>query len=104
MAGQGAIVAAGAITLPHGFAHVPDATLKSMGVEKIMTMTSTYDHRIIQGAQSGEYLRRIDELLQGKDSFYESVFSSLGLQTGPAPKVATSAMPSLVTPAPAGPR
>ena len=43
-----------------------------------MTMTSTYDHRVIQGAQSGEYLRRIDELLHGADNFYESVFASLG--------------------------
>ena len=56
MAGQGTIVAAGAIAYPPGFAHAPDSTLKSLGVEKVMTMTSTYDHRIIQGAQSGEYL------------------------------------------------
>jgi 2-oxoglutarate dehydrogenase E1 component len=44
-----------------------------------MQMTSTYDHRVVQGAQSGEYLRRVDQLLQGADGFYESVFSSLGL-------------------------
>ena len=48
-----------------------------------MQITSTYDHRVIQGAQSGEYLRSVDELLQGADGFYEAVFSSLGLQAAP---------------------
>ena len=42
-------------------------------------MTSTYDHRIIQGAESGSFLRRIDQLLQGEDAFYESVAESLGV-------------------------
>jgi len=100
MAGQGAIIAAGAIGYPPGFAGASEAVIKQLGISKIMQMTSTYDHRVIQGAQSGEYLRRIDEMLQGKDGFYESLFASLGLQAGPAPQAATSAMPSLVTPAP----
>ncbi len=52
MIGQGTIVAAGAIAYPPGFAHAPDSTLKSLSIEKVMTMTSTYDHRIIQGAAS----------------------------------------------------
>ena len=80
MPGQGAIIAAGAIGYPPGFTHANEASLKSLGMTKIMQMTSTYDHRVIQGAQSGDYLRRIDELLQGKDGFYETVFASLGLQ------------------------
>ena len=99
MAGQGAILAAGAIGYPPGFASAGDATLKQLGISKIMQMTSTYDHRVIQGAQSGEYLKRVDELLQGKDGFYEQIFAALGL---PAPaaltlaKAQSSAMPALV--------
>jgi len=96
-AGQGAILAAGAIALPPGFANADPAALKTLGVEKIMTLTSTYDHRVIQGAQSGEYLKRVDELLAGKDGFYESVFASAGVaaKSAIAPSaVATSAAPA----------
>ena len=82
MPGQGAIIAAGAIGYPPGFTNANEASLKSLGMTKIMQMTSTYDHRVIQGAQSGDYLKRIDELLQGKDGFYETLFASLGLQMG----------------------
>ncbi len=97
MAGQGAIIAAGAIGYPPGFANANEAALKALGASKIMQMTSTYDHRVIQGAQSGEYLRGVDDLLQGKNGFYEALFASLGLQAGPAPQLQTSAMPALVT-------
>ncbi|BDE08056.1 alpha-ketoglutarate decarboxylase [Vulcanimicrobium alpinum] len=79
MVGQGAIIAAGAIAYPPGLAHAPKATLAQLGVEKVMTLTSTYDHRVVQGAQSGEYLKRVDELLAGADEFYETIFSQLGL-------------------------
>ncbi len=79
MIGQGTIIAAGAIAYPPGFAHAPDSTLRSLSIEKVMTMTSTYDHRIIQGAQSGEFLKRIDELLNGGDAFYENAFGGFGL-------------------------
>ncbi len=78
MVGQGAIIAAGAIAYPPGFAHAPRATLEQLGVEKVMTLTSTYDHRVIQGAQSGEYLKRVDELLAGAASFYEDLFAQIG--------------------------
>ncbi len=78
MVGQGAIIAAGAIAFPPGFAHAPRATLEQLGVEKVMTLTSTYDHRVIQGAQSGEYLKRVDELLAGASSFYEDLFAQIG--------------------------
>ncbi|MBV8375244.1 MAG: multifunctional oxoglutarate decarboxylase/oxoglutarate dehydrogenase thiamine pyrophosphate-binding subunit/dihydrolipoyllysine-residue succinyltransferase subunit [Candidatus Eremiobacteraeota bacterium] len=80
LAGQGAIIAAGAIGYPPGFASANQQSLKLLGVARVMQLTSTYDHRVIQGAQSGEYLRRVDDLLQGKDGFYEAVFASLGLQ------------------------
>ena len=80
MAGQGTIIAAGAIAFPPGFAHAPDSTLKSLSIEKVMTMTSTYDHRIIQGAQSGEFLKKIDDLLNGAASFYENVFAAFALK------------------------
>ena len=78
-AGQGAIIAAGAIGYPPGFANANPSALRALGVEKVMTLTSTYDHRVIQGAQSGEFLKRVEELLSGKDGFYEQIFGSAGL-------------------------
>src|SRR5213083_1733455 len=65
MKGQGSIIATGAI--------------RQIGPAKVMTITSTYDHRVIQGAESGMFLRRLDGLLQGEENFYESVFQTLGL-------------------------
>jgi len=88
MAGQGAIIAAGAIGYPAGFSNANEQSLRLLGVSRVMQLTSTYDHRVIQGAQSGEFLRRVDELLQGKDGFYEAVFASLGLQAAAVPQVA----------------
>jgi multifunctional 2-oxoglutarate metabolism enzyme len=82
MAGQGAILATGAIGYPPGFQNTPPNTLAQLGIGKIMQMTSTYDHRVIQGAQSGEFLRRVDQLLQGADGFYEGIYASLGASTG----------------------
>ena len=80
MPGQGTIVATGAIGYPPGLAGVdPGARCSELGVQKVMTMTSTYDHRVIQGAESGAFLRRIDQLLQGEDGFYDGVFEALGL-------------------------
>ncbi len=83
MLGQGAIIAAGAIALPPGFARVPPATLKQIGIEKVMTMTSTYDHRVIQGAQSGEFLKRVDELLAGAAAFYDALYAAYGISAQP---------------------
>ncbi len=79
MVGQGAIIAAGAITLPPGFRHAPATAVKQLGIEKVMTLTSTYDHRVIQGAQSGEFLKRVEELLAGADAFYETIYEQFGL-------------------------
>ncbi len=64
MSGQGTIVATGSIAYPPEWSHSPAERLKTLGVSKVMTMSSTYDHRIIQGAESGSFLRRIEELLQ----------------------------------------
>jgi len=99
MVGQGAIIAAGAISLPPGFAHVADSVLKQLGIEKVMTMTSTYDHRVIQGAQSGEFLKRVEELLSGADRFFDDVFTAFGLSaavrgTGYSGAPAPSAQPA----------
>jgi len=81
MAGQGTIVATGAISYPPGLANVG----AMIGAEKVMTMTSTYDHRIIQGAESGRFLARVEEYLQGGRGFYDGVFASLGVELGPSP-------------------
>src|SRR5437899_11019217 len=77
MKGQGTIVATGAIGYPPEFTAIAESGLRQLGVSKVMTMTSTYDHRVIQGAESGEFLRRIEELLSGADGFYESIFESM---------------------------
>jgi 2-oxoglutarate decarboxylase len=81
MPGQGTIVATGSIAYPVGLGNIGEM----IGAEKVMTMTSTYDHRVIQGAESGRFLARIEEYLQGENGFYEDVFGSLGVDLGPAP-------------------
>jgi multifunctional 2-oxoglutarate metabolism enzyme len=105
MVGQGTIVATGAIGYPPGLAN---AVAEAVGAEKVMTMTSTYDHRIIQGAESGRFLQRIEALLQGEDGFYERVFADLGVALGPlapAPEARAITPPAGVPaiPAAAGP-
>ena len=108
MPGQGTIVAAGAIGYPPGLAGADPEKLAELGVQKVVTLTSTYDHRVIQGAESGAFLRRIDQLLQGEDDFYEGVFEALGSGTveegaqGPAAVTAAEPVPAAATPA-AGP-
>src|SRR6266550_2264739 len=103
MKGQGTIVATGAIGYPPEFSPIAESGLRQLGVSKVMTMTSTYDHRVIQGAESGEFLRRIDELLSGADGFYESVFESMRLVppagiSEPARAVAQAGEPALAAP------
>ena len=71
MVGQGTIVATGSIAYPVGLRNIGDM----IGAEKVMTMTSTYDHRIIQGAESGRFLKVVEEYLQGEHGFYEGVFA-----------------------------
>ena len=89
MAGQGTIVATGSIAYPVGLGAIG----ARIGAEKVMTMTSTYDHRIIQGAESGRFLARIEAYLQGEDGFYEDVFEALGVQLGPPPPTPTPLAP-----------
>src|SRR4051794_2451011 len=82
MRGQGTIVATGAIGYPPGLAAVG----AQIGAEKVMTMTSTYDHRIIQGAESGQFLQVVEAYLEGEHGFYEQVFADLEAELGPAPE------------------
>jgi multifunctional 2-oxoglutarate metabolism enzyme len=81
MKGQGTLVATGAIGYPPGL----EAVGAMIGAEKVMTMTSTYDHRIIQGAESGQFLQVVEDYLQGEHDFYEQLFVDLGAQLGAAP-------------------
>jgi 2-oxoglutarate decarboxylase len=83
MSGQGCIVGVGAMEYPAEWQGASEEALARNAVSKILTLTSTYDHRIIQGAQSGEFLRRIHELLLGKDDFYDEIFRSLRIPYEP---------------------
>jgi 2-oxoglutarate decarboxylase len=94
MVGQGTIVATGSIAYPVGLERIGQL----IGAEKVMSMTSTYDHRIIQGAESGRFLARIEALLQGQEGYYERVFADLGVQlpalpSPPAPNFAAAPVP-----------
>ena len=77
MEGQGAIIGVGALDYPTEWQGAAPETLAKQAISKVLTLTSTYDHRIIQGAQSGEFLRKVSELLLGKNNFYEDIFTSL---------------------------
>ncbi len=88
MQGQGAIIGVGAMEYPAEFQGASEETLARLAVSRIITLTSTYDHRIIQGAQSGEFLRRMHQLLLGEDRFYDDVFASLRIPYEPVRWVA----------------
>jgi 2-oxoglutarate dehydrogenase E1 component len=79
MSGQGLIVGVGAIDYPAAFQGGDPDTLADLGLSKIITISSTYDHRIIQGAESGLFLKRVHELLLGEDDFYDEVFRAVGV-------------------------
>ena len=81
--GQGLIIGVGAMDYPAEFQGASEATLARMAISKVITLTSTYDHRVIQGAQSGDYLRRIHELLLGEDHFYDEIFTALRIPYEP---------------------
>jgi len=83
MEGQGCIVGVGAMEYPAQFQGASEETLARLGLSKIVTLTSTYDHRVIQGAQSGEFLQRIHGLLLGEDDFYDQIFASLRIPYEP---------------------
>ncbi|MGO9488955.1 MAG: multifunctional oxoglutarate decarboxylase/oxoglutarate dehydrogenase thiamine pyrophosphate-binding subunit/dihydrolipoyllysine-residue succinyltransferase subunit, partial [Solirubrobacteraceae bacterium] len=98
MSGQGTIVATGSIAYPVGLGDIGSM----IGAAKVMTMTSTYDHRIIQGAESGRFLALIEEHLQGEHGFYQDVFASLGMEPGAQPALpAPAAAAAAAAPAPA---
>ncbi len=84
MSGQAAILGVGTIDYPAQFQAADERTLAKIAVGKVITLTSTYDHRVIQGAESGMYLARVSELLLGEDGFYDEVFRALGLPYEPA--------------------
>ncbi|MCE2735054.1 MAG: multifunctional oxoglutarate decarboxylase/oxoglutarate dehydrogenase thiamine pyrophosphate-binding subunit/dihydrolipoyllysine-residue succinyltransferase subunit [Ilumatobacteraceae bacterium] len=77
MPGQGVIVGVGSIDYPAEFQGADETNLNTLGVSKVVTVTSTYDHRIIQGAESGLFLKRVHELLLGEHNFYDDLFRSL---------------------------
>ncbi|MBV9369540.1 MAG: 2-oxo acid dehydrogenase subunit E2, partial [Frankiales bacterium] len=82
MSGQGAIIGVGAMEYPAEYQGAAPETLARLAVSKVMTLTSTYDHRIIQGAESGDFLRRMHDLLLG-DDFYDEIFRSLRIPYEP---------------------
>ncbi|MFO7548276.1 MAG: 2-oxo acid dehydrogenase subunit E2, partial [Acidimicrobiia bacterium] len=84
MPDQGVIVGVGAIQYPPEFQAADARYLARQGIGRVVTLTSTYDHRVIQGAQSGELLARIHALLLGEDGFYDEVFDALGVPYTPA--------------------
>jgi multifunctional 2-oxoglutarate metabolism enzyme len=77
MAGQSAIIGVGAIDYPAEYQGADPDTLAGMGIGKVITLTSTYDHRVIQGAESGEFLAKLHRLLLGEDDFYAELFRSM---------------------------
>ncbi len=83
MQGQGTIIGVGALEYPAEWQGASQETLNRNAVSKILTITSTYDHRIIQGAQSGDFLRVIHQLLLGENGFYDEIFESLRIPYEP---------------------
>ena len=83
MPGQGCIVGVGAMEYPAEYQGASEETLARLAISKSVTLTSTYDHRIIQGAQSGEFLKKIHGLLLGEDGFYDEIFAALRIPYEP---------------------
>jgi 2-oxoglutarate dehydrogenase E1 component len=83
MPGQGTIIGIGRIDYPAEYSGMSPRVISELGLSKVMTVTSTYDHRIIQGAESGAFLADLEKLLLGGDGFYERVFRELGVPHEP---------------------
>ena len=77
MPGQGFILGAGSIAYPAEYGGADPETIAELGISKVLMLTSTYDHRVVQGALSGEFLKHVHELLIGQHNFYEDIFESL---------------------------
>jgi multifunctional 2-oxoglutarate metabolism enzyme len=83
MAGQSVIFATGAIEYPAEYQAMAPEGLSQLGISKAINISSTYDHRIIQGAESGMFLARVHEFIIGKDNFYDEIFKDLGINHAP---------------------
>jgi 2-oxoglutarate decarboxylase len=83
MSGQSVIIATGAIEYPAEYQAMTSGALSQLGISKVLTITSTYDHRIIQGAESGLLLAKIHEFLIGKEGFYDEIFRDIELNIPP---------------------
>ncbi|HWI31310.1 MAG TPA: multifunctional oxoglutarate decarboxylase/oxoglutarate dehydrogenase thiamine pyrophosphate-binding subunit/dihydrolipoyllysine-residue succinyltransferase subunit [Microbacterium sp.] len=83
MKGQGCIIGAGALEYPAEFQGASDKTLNELAIGKTITLTSTYDHRVIQGAGSGEFLKKVHELLIGQRGFYDAIFAAIRIPYAP---------------------
>jgi multifunctional 2-oxoglutarate metabolism enzyme len=83
MPGQGAIIGVGTIDYPAEWQAADPRVIAELGVSKVVTLTSTYDHRIIQGAESGAFLQRVHQLLTGADDFYQGIFKDMGVPYEP---------------------
>src|SRR6185436_3150775 len=81
---QGTIIATGQIDYSAEYSASDPSVLADLGISKVMTITSTYDHRIIQGAESGAFLARVHELLLGADAFYDNIYRDLRIPYEPA--------------------
>ena len=81
--GQGLILGVGAMDYPAEFQGASEETLTNLAISKVITLTSTYDHRVIQGAQSGDFLRRIHEIMLGAENFYDEIFTALRIPYEP---------------------
>ena len=81
--GQGLILGVGSMDYPAEFQGASEETLTNLAISKIITLTSTYDHRVIQGAQSGDFLRQIHEILLGAENFYDEIFAALRIPYEP---------------------
>ncbi|MFI9581519.1 multifunctional oxoglutarate decarboxylase/oxoglutarate dehydrogenase thiamine pyrophosphate-binding subunit/dihydrolipoyllysine-residue succinyltransferase subunit [Streptomyces sp. NPDC052236] len=83
MPGQSVIMGVGSMDYPAEFQGTSQDTLNKLGIAKVMTLTSTYDHRVVQGAASGEFLRIVANLLLGESGFYDEIFESLRIPYEP---------------------
>ncbi|MEV8551246.1 multifunctional oxoglutarate decarboxylase/oxoglutarate dehydrogenase thiamine pyrophosphate-binding subunit/dihydrolipoyllysine-residue succinyltransferase subunit [Streptomyces glaucescens] len=83
MPGQSVIMGVGSMDYPAEFQGTSQDTLNKLGISKVMTLTSTYDHRVIQGAASGEFLRTVANLLLGENNFYDDIFEALRIPYEP---------------------
>ena len=99
MPGQGAIIGVGAIGYPAEYQAADPRIIAQLGLSKIIAITSTYDHRIIQGAESGLFLKKVHELLLGEDDFYDRAASTTwAFRTRPSSGGSTTARPTPRTP------